>query len=88
MLDSCTSIFGSKKKLSHQSSLENGDNPELDTTNFLDANGIQQLQSLIDTLQWVVSLDRIGITTSVINISSFRVEHIIGHADRIKKIYS
>ena len=39
--DSCASIFGSNPKSSYHSPLENDDHPERDTTNFLDADGIQ-----------------------------------------------
>jgi hypothetical protein len=43
-------MFGSKPKTNVLSPLEKGDHPEIDTSDFLDAAGIQQYQSLIGQL--------------------------------------
>ena len=48
------------------SPLENNDHPELDTSEELDEAGDKIFQSLIGSLQWAVSLARIGITTTVL----------------------
>ena len=87
MLDSCVSIFSSKPKSTYHSPLENGDNPGINNANFLDADGIQQCQYLIGTLQREPSLGRIDNTTAHMNMQSFRVEIRIGHVERIKRIY-
>ena len=68
MSDSYVSIFGSKPKSTYHSPLEKNDHPELDTTEFLDADGIQQYQSLIGALQWAVSLGRMDVTTAVMTM--------------------
>ena len=62
----------------------NGDYPELDATNFLDADVIHKYQSLIGALQLEVSVGRIDITIAVMNMSSFRVDPRIDHIEMIK----
>ena len=42
-------MFGEKPKQTVMSPLEEGDHPELDTTDLLDDEGITQYQSLIGT---------------------------------------
>ena len=49
-------MFGEKPSAKMYSPLEKGDHPELDDSELLDATGIQQYQSLIGSLQWVISL--------------------------------
>ena len=43
--------------------MEKGDHPELDDSELLDAEGIQQYQSLIGSLQWAISFTRFDIST-------------------------
>ena len=79
-------MFGTKPKQNVMSPLESGDHPELDTSEFLDEEGITQYQSLIGTLQWVISIGRFDITTHVMSLSSYRIAPRIGHLDRAKRI--
>ena len=51
--------------------MPDGDLPELDTSEFLDEEGIQQYQSLVGSLQWAISIGRWDIQTAVMTISSF-----------------
>lgn len=81
-------MFGCKPKTNVSSPIEKGDHPETDTTDLLDAEGIQQYQSLIGSLQWAVSLGRLDITTAVMTMSSFRSLPRVGHLDRVKRIVS
>ena len=55
------------------SPLEPGDHPELDDSELLDAEGMQQYQSLIGTFQWIVALGRFDVACPVMTMSSFRV---------------
>ena len=87
MSEAYFSYFGSKPNTAYTSPLEHGDHPELDTTPFLDQDGIQQYQSMVGALQWAVSLRRLDITTAVMTMSSFRVEPREGHIERLKRIY-
>ena len=86
MIGTYERMFGSKPK-SAPSPLEKGDHPEIDTSELLDENGIQQYQSLIGAMQWAVSIGRIDITTAVMTLSGFRSAPRRGHLDRAKRVY-
>jgi hypothetical protein len=79
-------MFGEKPSTKIHSPLEKGDHPELDTSELLDQNGIQQYQSLIGSLQWAVSLGRFDIATAVMTLSSFRALPRRGHLERAKRV--
>ena len=49
-------IFGRKPKYNVPYPLEKGDHLELDNSDYLDYDGIAIYQSMIGSLQWVVSL--------------------------------
>ena len=79
-------IFGHKPK-EHRSPLEPNDHPELDESEFLDEEKIRTYQSLIGTLQWLVTIGKIDIFTAVMTMSAFRSEPRVGHMERLKRIY-
>jgi len=81
-------MFGSKPRTNVTSPLEKNDHPEVDDTELLDEEGVQQYQSLIGSLQWAVSLGRLDITTAVMTMSSFRSLPRKGHLERAKRIVS
>jgi hypothetical protein len=55
------------------SPLDSNDHPEVDTSEFLDEDGIQQYQSLIGSMQWAISIGHFDITVhDVMSTSSFR----------------
>ena len=54
------------------SPLEPNCHPELDDTELLDAEGIQQHQSIMGSLQWCVALRRFDIACAVMTMSAFR----------------
>ena len=64
-------MFGEKPSTKVHSPLENGDHPELDTSELLDQNGVQQYQSLIGSLYWAISLGWFDVATGVMSLSSF-----------------
>ena len=64
-------MFGKKPSLKVHSPLEKGDHPELDESELLDREGIEQYQSLLGSLQWAISLGRFDIATAVMSMSSF-----------------
>jgi hypothetical protein len=86
MISQYERMFASKPRTSFTSPLEKNDHPEIDTSDFLDEQGIQQYQSLIGSLQWAVSLGRFDITTAVMTLSSFRACPRKGHLDRAKRV--
>jgi hypothetical protein len=64
-------MFGEKPNTKVHSLLEQGDHPELDTSELLDQNGVLHFQLLIGSLQWAILLGRFDIATAVMSLSSF-----------------
>ena len=88
MIDCYYNMFGTKPKLTYSSPLEKGDHPELDTSEYLDSDGVQQYQSMIGAIQWAVSLGRLDVNTAVMTLASFRAEPRQGHLERCKRVVS
>ena len=88
MVETYVRLFGEKPKELYSSPLEKGDHPELDTSDLLDADGIQKYQSMIGAMQWAISIGRFDIATAVMSLSSFRVAPHVGHLKRCKHIYA
>jgi hypothetical protein len=86
MVSAYETMFGEKPKTLAQSPLEKGDHPELDMSELLECEGIQQFQSLVGSMQWAVSLGRFDIATSVMTLSGFRAAPRLGHLDRAKRV--
>jgi hypothetical protein len=80
-------MFGCKPSTKVSSPLENGDHPEIDTSDLLDEKGIQPYQLLIGAMQWAVSIGRIDITTAVMTLSGFPTTPRVGYLDRAKRFY-
>jgi hypothetical protein len=87
MVDAYERMFGTKPRLTYASPIEQNDHPELDTSEFLDMDGIRKYQSMIGALQWIVTIGRFDITTAVMTMSSFRVAPRVGHMERLKRMY-
>jgi hypothetical protein len=81
--DEYTRIFGEKPRVA-SSPLKNGDNPEIDTTEYLGFDNIKQYQSVIRSLQWAVSLGRFDIATAVMTLSAFHAVPHRGHLERAR----
>jgi hypothetical protein len=79
-------MFGQKPK-EYCSPLEKGDHPEVDTSEFIDLEGIKMYQSMIGALQWAVTLRRFDILEAVMTMSGFREMPRQEHLDRLKSIY-
>ena len=73
-------------EVSEQPLLEN-DHPELDTSEFLDKEGIQQYQRLIGSMQWLIEIGRWDIQTALMSLSSFQTQPRMEHIERVKQIY-
>jgi hypothetical protein len=87
MISNYQKFFGETPKQNVSSPLEKGDHPELDTSELLDSEGITIYQSLIGALQWVISIGRFDVNTSVMTLSGFCAAPQKGHLDRVKRIY-
>jgi hypothetical protein len=78
-------MFGEQPK-EFTAPLDPKDHPEIDTTEFLDSDGIRKYQSVLGALQWAITLGRFDILPSVVSLGSFRVAPRKGHLDRAKRI--
>jgi hypothetical protein len=78
MLTNYETMFGSKPK-EFATPMIDKDHPEIDTSDLLDAVGIQQYQSLIGALQWLVTVGRFDIHLGVVTMSSYRCAPCQGH---------
>jgi hypothetical protein len=76
-------MFGQQPKQKVSSLLEKGDHPETDSSNLLDAKGIQMYQAIIGALHWMVTIGQLNITTAVMTMSGFRVARHTGHLQRV-----
>jgi hypothetical protein len=84
LIDEFQREFGKKPKL-FSWPLERGDHPEQDTSELLDMKGVKLYQSLIGSLQWIVQLVRLDITTAVMSMSGYSAAPIRGHLERVKR---
>jgi hypothetical protein len=55
------------------SPLDKGDHPELDTSELCTEEQISQYQSMIGSLQWIVTIGRFNVHTAVMTMSGFRM---------------
>jgi hypothetical protein len=86
MMDTYKNLLNFKPK-EYVAPLDKGDHPELDTSDELDGEGTSIYQSLIGALQWLITLGRFDVSTSVMTLSRFRALPRHGHLDCIKRIY-
>jgi hypothetical protein len=80
-----TRIFGEKPCVA-SSPLEKDDHPEIDITEYLGSDDIKKYQSVIGSLQWVISLGRFDIATAVMTLSAFRAVPGKGHLERARRV--
>jgi hypothetical protein len=67
--------------------LEKEDHAELDTSELCTTEKIAQHQSMIGSLQWIITVGRFNIHTAVMTMSGFRITPRIGHLERLRHIY-
>ena len=67
--------------------LEKGDHPELDNSEFCDAEGIGHYQTMIGQFQWMITLGRFDTYTATMSMSRWRVAPRVGHLNRLKRMY-
>ena len=72
MLKNYERLFGSQSK-KYSAPLDKDDSPELDQTDIMDDEQRTIYQSLIEALQWCVTLGRFDIAVAVMTMSSFCV---------------
>ena len=86
ILDKYERTYGSKPKM-YTSAMEENCNPELDTSELLEADEIVQYQSAIRELQWAVTLGCFDILAATTTLSRFRIAPRTGQMDRINRVY-
>ena len=86
MMDNYKRLYGKFPK-QYVSPIEEGDHPEIDTSELLNIDGIKIYQSLVGTLQWAIQIGRLDVTTAVMTMSRFRAAPRQGHLDRVKRMY-
>jgi len=86
LVNSYVDMYGVKPKQTVTSPLEKWCHPEVDTSEILCINDVKKHQYLIGSLQWVVSLGRLEVATTVMTMSKFRVEPKQGHLDYVRWI--
>ena len=88
MVETYVRLFQEKPKELYSSPFEKGDHPELNTSDLLNADGIQMFQSIIGAMQWAISIGHFDITTAIMSLSSFRVAPHVRHLKCCKHIYA
>ena len=88
MVETYVRLFGENPKELYSSPLEKGDHPEHNSSDLLDANGIQKYQSMIGVMQCAISIGRFDIATAIRSLSSFLVAPHVGHLECCKRIYA
>jgi hypothetical protein len=53
--------------------LEKGDHPKLDTSELCTTEQVTRYQSMIGTLQWIVTIGRFNMHTAVMTMSGFLI---------------
>jgi hypothetical protein len=81
MVESYKQMFNENPPSKANSALDINDHPEVNTSEFLDEDGIQQYQSLIGSMQWAISIGHFDIAVHVMSMSSFRTSPRHGHLD-------
>jgi hypothetical protein len=65
LINNYKNLFGMKPSQNVTSPLDKGDHPELDTSKLCNEEHISQYQSMIGSLQWIVTIGRFDIKTAV-----------------------
>jgi hypothetical protein len=86
MLFSYENMFKGQPK-EYVTPLEKGDHPELDNSEFCDAQGIRFYQTMIGQFQWLIALGRFDTFTATMSMSRWRVAPRVGHLERLKRMY-
>ncbi len=88
MVESYKWMFNENPLSKANSPLDSNNQPEVDTSEFLDEDGIQQHQSLIGSMEWAISIGHFDIAVYVMSMSSFRTSPRHGHLDWAKCMVS
>ena len=88
LADTYRRLFNDDPPKGYKTPLGKNDHPELDTSEILEGNKAAKYLTMVDQLQWLVTLGRFDIHAQVATMSRFRAAQRQGHMDRLKRIYS
>ena len=86
MMDIYTCQFGVPHSHRVHLPAEANHHSQLDVVELFDMEGMQQYQSLIGMLQWIISIGHFDVHTAIMTLSSFCTCPLQGHPDRAKCI--
>jgi hypothetical protein len=86
MVESYKQMFNENPPSKANSQFDSYDHPEVNTSEFLDEDGIQKYQSVIGSMQWAISIGCFDIAIHVMSMSIFRTSPCCGHLDRAKRM--
>ena len=66
--------------------MEKGDHTELDMSHLLEPEQVSEFLSLMGQLQWLISLGRFDVSSTVAGLSTFRSAPREGHLERNKRV--
>ena len=81
-------LFNTEPSKGLRTPLEKNDHPELDTSEILLGQEVNQYLTMVGQLQWLITLGRFDIQAQVITMSRFRAQPRKGHLERLKRIYA
>ena len=87
LVDSYQSMFKQDPPKNIRTPLDKNDHPELDDTQLLTDESIQHYLTMVEQLQWIVTLGRFDIHAQVTSMSRFRSAPRKGHLERLQRIY-
>jgi hypothetical protein len=86
MIQKYERMSGQKPK-EYSSPIDKEDHPELDTSEYIDLEGIKIYQSMIGALKCVMTLRRFDVLEALLMMCGFCVMSRLGHLDRLERIY-
>jgi hypothetical protein len=75
------------KPKEYASPLVKVDHPILDTSKLCTTDQVAQYQSMIRSLQWIITIGRFDTHTAVMTMSGFHIAPRIGHLEGLRRIY-
>ena len=80
MIENYKLMFG-ELPTKHNVPMEKDDKPELDDSPLEGPEGIQQFQTLLGAVQWMISLCRFDVLQVIMSLSHFRAAPREGHLE-------
>ena len=79
-------LFNTEPSKGLKTPLEKNDHPELDSSDILEGQQVNHYLTMVDQLQWLITLERFDTQAQVITMSRFQAQPRLGHLERLKRI--